>query len=64
VRIHCADQATHLYQLKLALTSLTSGGLSVGIVPSQTEAMEFVCCYSSSSSSSSISSSSIVIAVA
>jgi hypothetical protein len=32
-----------LYPLKLALTSPTSGGLSVGIILLRTKAMEFVC---------------------
>jgi hypothetical protein len=32
---------TFLYPQKLALTSLTGGGLSVGIVRSRTKAMEF-----------------------
>jgi hypothetical protein len=32
----------HLYQQKLALTSPTSGGRSVGIVCSRTQATEFV----------------------
>jgi hypothetical protein len=32
-----------LYQQKLALTLLTSGGLSVGIVHSRTQATEFSC---------------------
>jgi hypothetical protein len=34
-----------LYQQKLALTSPTSGGRSVGIVRSRTEATEFVCLF-------------------
>jgi hypothetical protein len=41
VVIHCADHATSLYLLKLALTSLTSGGHSVGIVRWQTKAPEY-----------------------
>jgi hypothetical protein len=36
----CAHDATPFYALKLPLTSPTSGGRSVGIVHSQTEAME------------------------
>jgi hypothetical protein len=36
-----------LYPQKLALTSLTSGGRSVGIVRSQTQTMEFVLFFSS-----------------
>ena len=36
----CADHATPLYPQKLALTSLTGGGRSVGIVRSRTKAME------------------------
>jgi hypothetical protein len=36
-RIHRADHATPLYQQKLAITSLTSCGRSVGIVRSRTE---------------------------
>jgi hypothetical protein len=42
VGIRCADHATPLYPLKLALTSPTSGGRSVGIVRLQTKATEFV----------------------
>jgi len=34
---HCADHVTPLYPQKLALTSTTGGGRSVGIVRSQTE---------------------------
>ena len=37
----CADHATPLYPQKLALTSPTDGGRSVGIVCSRTEATEF-----------------------
>jgi hypothetical protein len=40
--IHCADHATLSIDKKLALTSPTSGGHSVGIVRSRTKAMEFV----------------------
>jgi hypothetical protein len=40
VGIRCADHAT-LYLLKLALTSPTSGGRSVGIVRWRTKAPEF-----------------------
>ena len=39
----CADHATPVYLQKLALTSPTSGGRSVGIVRSRTKATEFVC---------------------
>jgi hypothetical protein len=39
VRIHSADHTTPLYEQKLALTSLTSGGRSVGIVRSRTKAI-------------------------
>ena len=39
--IRCADHVTHLYPQKLALTSPTSGGRSVGIVRSRTKATEF-----------------------
>jgi hypothetical protein len=41
VGIRCADHATPLYLQKLALTSPTGGGRSVGIVRSRTKAMEF-----------------------
>ena len=37
----CADHVTPLYPQKLALTSPTSGGRSVGIVRSRTKATEF-----------------------
>ena len=37
----CADHVTPLYPQKLALTSPTGGGRSVGIVRSRTEATEF-----------------------
>ena len=37
----CADHVTPLYPQKLALTSLTGGGRSVGIVRVRTKAMEF-----------------------
>jgi hypothetical protein len=40
VGIRCADHVTPLYPQKLALTSPTGGGRSVGIVRSQTKAME------------------------
>ena len=36
-----ADQVTPLYPQKLALTSPTGGGRSVGMVRSRTEATEF-----------------------
>jgi hypothetical protein len=41
VGTRCADHVTPLYPQKLALTSLTGGGRSVGIVRSRTKAMEF-----------------------
>jgi hypothetical protein len=37
----CSDHVTPLYPQKLALTSPTGGGRSVGIVRSGTKAMEF-----------------------
>ena len=37
----CADHVTPLYPQKLALTSLTGGGRSVGIVRVRTKATEF-----------------------
>ena len=37
----CADHVTPLYPKKLALTSPTGGGRSVGIVRSRTKATEF-----------------------
>ena len=40
----CADHVTLLYPQKLALTSPTGGGRSVGIVHVQTKATEFVFC--------------------
>jgi hypothetical protein len=40
VGIHCADHVTPLYQQKLALTSPTGGGRSVGIVRERTKATE------------------------
>jgi hypothetical protein len=51
VGTRCADHVTPLYPKKLALTSPTGGGRSVGIVRSRTKATEFslVCycyCYS------------------
>ena len=39
--IRCADHVTVLYPQKLALTSQTGGGRSVGIVRSRTKATEF-----------------------
>jgi hypothetical protein len=42
VRIRLIDYATPLNQQKLAVTSRTSGGRSVGIVRSRTQATEFV----------------------
>ena len=41
VGIRCADHVTSLYPQKLALTSPTGGGRSVGIVRSRTKATEF-----------------------
>jgi hypothetical protein len=41
VGICCADHVTPLYPQKLALTSPTGSGRSVGIVRSRTKAMEF-----------------------
>jgi len=41
VGIRCADHVTPLYLQKLALTLLTVGGRSVGIVRSWTKATEF-----------------------
>ena len=39
--IRCADHMTPLYPQKLALSSPTGGGRSVGIVRSRTKATEF-----------------------
>ena len=39
--IRCADHVTPLYPQKLALTSPTGGGRSVGIVRSRTKATDF-----------------------
>jgi hypothetical protein len=44
VRIRHADHVAPSICKKLALTLLTSGGRSVGIVRSQTQAMEFLEC--------------------
>jgi hypothetical protein len=44
VGIRRADYVTHLYSLKLELALPTSGGDSVGIVRSRTQATEFVLC--------------------
>jgi len=41
VGIRCADHVTLLYPQKLALTTPTGGGRSVGIVRSRTKATEF-----------------------
>ena len=41
VGTRCADNVTPLYPQKLALTSPTGGGRSVGIVRSRTKATEF-----------------------
>ena len=43
--IRCADHVTPLYPQKLALTSPTGGGRSVGIVHSRTKATEFIYIY-------------------
>jgi hypothetical protein len=40
--MRCTDHVTPLYPQTLALTSPTSGGCSVGIVCSRTQATEFV----------------------
>ena len=40
--IRCADHVTPLYPQKLALTSPTGGGRSVGIVRSRTKATELI----------------------
>jgi len=45
VGTRCADHVTPLYPQKLALTSPTGGGRSVGIVRVRTKATEFVCCF-------------------
>ena len=39
--IRCADHVTPLYPQKLALTSPTGGGRSVGIIRSRAKATEF-----------------------
>jgi hypothetical protein len=44
IGISCADYATHFYPQELALTSSTSGGRSVGIVHSWTQATEVFNC--------------------
>jgi hypothetical protein len=41
VGIRCADHVTSFYPQKLALTSPTGGGRSVGIVRSRTKVVEF-----------------------
>jgi len=41
VGTRCADHVTPLYPQKLALTSPTGGGRSVGIVRTRTKATEF-----------------------
>jgi hypothetical protein len=41
VEIRCAENATSLYPQRLALTSPTNGGPSVGIVRSRVNATEF-----------------------
>ena len=48
VEIRCADHVTSLYPQKMALTSPTGGGRSVGIVRSRTKATEFTLVFSSS----------------
>ena len=45
VGTRCADHVTPLYPQKLALTSQTCGGRSVGIVRSRTKATEFSLVY-------------------
>ena len=45
VGTRCADHVTPLYPQKLALTSPTCGGRSVGIVHVRTKATEFVVCF-------------------
>jgi len=45
VGTRCADHVTPLYPQKLALTSPTGGGRSVGIVRSRTKATEFSLVY-------------------
>ena len=43
VGTRCADHVTPLYPQKLALTSPTGGGRSVGIARVRTKATEFFC---------------------
>ena len=43
--IRCANHVTPLYPQKLALTSPTGGGRSVGMVRSRTKATEFIYIY-------------------
>jgi len=45
VGTRCDDHVTPLYPQKLALTSPTGGGRSVGIVRVRTKATEFYDCY-------------------
>ena len=45
VGTRCADHVTPLYPQKLALTSPTGGGRSVGIVRVRIKATEFVCLF-------------------
>jgi len=45
VGTRCADHVTPLYPQKLALTSPTGGGRSVGVVRSRTKATEFSLVY-------------------
>ena len=45
VGTRCADHVTPLYPQKLALTSPTGGGRSVGIFHVRTKATEFVCLF-------------------
>ena len=56
--IRCADHVTPLYPQKLALTSPTGGGRSVGIVRSRTEATEFSLFFGSYKKSSDFSTAS------
>jgi hypothetical protein len=52
-----------LYPQKFALTSLTSGGRSVGMVCSRTEATEYVCCWSLNGFAHFFESFSVFVAV-
>jgi hypothetical protein len=55
--IRCADHPTSLYSQKLALTSPTSCGRSVGIFRSRTQATEFMCTGEAASSFRPVGSS-------